>query len=693
MHPKFTKSIAFLSMFTAMMFFGTDTIAASESENIPTETPTQEILASQTNEETGDVHNDEVNVDEIDISEKNDEKTDAEEQGNGNVQDAETLNEQEAEIEATDTVQADIEESTEQGEALSASNAQDDSSSEFPGIKNLDSDWDQNWMSRLPDGAKINELSIPGAHDAAAHNVAGLDITGPLKAYVARTQDKYISELLETGTRYFDLRIDKTDDGDLGLCHGFMELYDKNNQRLKLDSVINDMRSFLTNHSGEALILQIKCDHDNCDAEIHEYFKSLVDEYPDLIYCGDHVPTLGEARGKMLIFSRLKLIGGVEGESETVAEYSRRRQGLYKMDDGTYWALEISSFNGGDSKTYSMAKTAEFGTSEVWTEDMYDVPRYRKNIYVNYSLLDHGNPPENNYAERVKQEAREKGVDAWSIIYSSMSYQNWASIVKDILLLPFYDDGSLARDMDWPIDGAQYMNPVLKELIASIPDLYTGCLVGDFYDSELLRQIYGSNFLRRNKDPWNSYYEVKFNSQGGSPVDSQQVFYDDKAAQPEDPVRDKYAFVGWYKDASGTEAYDFDTPVTTNITLFANWIEKFTVTFDANGHGTAPSAQTINHGDKAVQPEALTEEGWTFVGWFKDASGSEAYDFATPVTADITLFANWTENEYTVTFDANGHGTAPSAQTIKHGDKAAEPEALTEEGWTFGGWFKDASGT
>ena len=73
----------------------------------------------------------------------------------------------------------------------------------------------------------------------------------------------------------------------------------------------------------------------------------------------------------------------------------------------------------------------------------------------------------------------------------------------------------------------------------------------------------------------------------------------------------------------------------------------YTVTFNANGHGTAPSAQSgIAAGGKVTEPNpAPTAAGWTFGGWYEEQSCTSKWDFATDtVTADITLYAKWTEN-------------------------------------------------
>ena len=68
---------------------------------------------------------------------------------------------------------------------------------------------------------------------------------------------------------------------------------------------------------------------------------------------------------------------------------------------------------------------------------------------------------------------------------------------------------------------------------------------------------------------------------------------------------------------------------------------SYTVTFDANG-GSAVASQRIVSGSKAVKPADPTRDGFTFTGWFTDASGTLAYSFDTAVTANLTLYAAWT---------------------------------------------------
>ena len=190
-------------------------------------------------------------------------------------------------------------------------------------------------------------------------------------------------------------------------------------------------------------------------------------------------------------------------------------------------------------------------------------------------------------------------------------------------------------------------------------------------------------------------FTVNFDANGrGTAPETQTVPYGESAVEPETLTAEGYTFGGWYTDAVCTELWDFATEVTQNVTLYAKWtINTYTVSFDANGHGTAPEVQNVNWNETAVEPQALIAEGHTFGGWYTDAVCTEQWNFDTAITADVTVYAKWTINTYTVSFDANGHGTAPEVQSIVWKETATEPEALTAEGHTFDGWYTDAAGT
>ncbi len=77
--------------------------------------------------------------------------------------------------------------------------------------------------------------------------------------------------------------------------------------------------------------------------------------------------------------------------------------------------------------------------------------------------------------------------------------------------------------------------------------------------------------------------------------------------------------------------------------------ESYAVSFELNGHGKQVEAQTVNAGEKAIKPENPEAESFTFGGWYRDETLTEAFDFETGITSDVTVYAKWTKSESPVT--------------------------------------------
>jgi uncharacterized repeat protein (TIGR02543 family)/uncharacterized repeat protein (TIGR01451 family) len=185
-------------------------------------------------------------------------------------------------------------------------------------------------------------------------------------------------------------------------------------------------------------------------------------------------------------------------------------------------------------------------------------------------------------------------------------------------------------------------------------------------------------------------YTVTFNANGGTAVAPQIVAYGNTASTPTPPTRTGSTFGGWYSDANLITLFSFATPIVGDITLYAKWtLNNYAVTFDSNG-GSAVAPQIVEYQGLASQPAAPTKTGNTFGGWYSDAGLTSTFSFATPIVGDITLYAKWTLNNYTVTFDANG-GSAVAPQIVAYQGFASQPTAPTKTGSTFAGWYSDAN--
>jgi uncharacterized repeat protein (TIGR02543 family) len=184
-------------------------------------------------------------------------------------------------------------------------------------------------------------------------------------------------------------------------------------------------------------------------------------------------------------------------------------------------------------------------------------------------------------------------------------------------------------------------------------------------------------------------YTITFNSNGGSAVTAITQNFGTVVLAPTAPTREGYTFDGWFSNTELTTAYAFTTISAQNITLYAKWIvNQYTITFNSNG-GSAVTAITQNFGSAVTAPTAPTREGYTFDGWFSNTELTTAYAFTTISAQNITLYAKWTVNQYTITFNSNG-GSAVAVITQNFGSAVTAPTAPTREGYTFDGWFSNA---
>lgn len=120
--------------------------------------------------------------------------------------------------------------------------------------------------------------------------------------------------------------------------------------------------------------------------------------------------------------------------------------------------------------------------------------------------------------------------------------------------------------------------------------------------------------------------------------------------------------------------------------------EEYTVTFNAYGGFPMPDEQHVKSGEKAVLPAEPTLKGHTFAFWYlgDDEQNATAYDFNTPVTENITLYANWEKNIYTVTYTDGVDGEEVFAdQTYRVPFEDTTPAfkgTKTRAGYVFAGW-------
>ena len=186
--------------------------------------------------------------------------------------------------------------------------------------------------------------------------------------------------------------------------------------------------------------------------------------------------------------------------------------------------------------------------------------------------------------------------------------------------------------------------------------------------------------------------EATFNPDNGEPTVTKFIDNDKNSKFAElvpEPTKENYTFAGWY---NGNEKFDFTTVPTGDVTLTAKWTANdYYVSFFTE-HGDPPTSQNVKYNGTATDPGKLSEDGYTFDGWYTDETYTKEFDFTKPITSNTTVYAKWTAKDYEVSF-VTEHGKAPASQNVPYNGTADDPGELTAEGYTFDGWYTDDTRT
>ncbi|NLP48487.1 MAG: InlB B-repeat-containing protein, partial [Clostridiales bacterium] len=193
-------------------------------------------------------------------------------------------------------------------------------------------------------------------------------------------------------------------------------------------------------------------------------------------------------------------------------------------------------------------------------------------------------------------------------------------------------------------------------------------------------------------------YTVSFVTNGGTALSPITKDYGTQISAPTAPTRTGYTFAGWYSNEGLTNAVSWPHTVAANVSFYAKWTPyTYTVAYNGNtstGGSTASSSHTYGTA-KALTTNGFSKTGHTFAGWNTAADGSgTGYSNGQSVTnltttngATVTLYAQWTVNQYTISFDSDG-GSAVSPITQNYGTTVTPPATPpTKAGFTFDGWL------
>ena len=177
---------------------------------------------------------------------------------------------------------------------------------------------------------------------------------------------------------------------------------------------------------------------------------------------------------------------------------------------------------------------------------------------------------------------------------------------------------------------------------------------------------------------WDPYpFAIYFNSDGGSEVSEIWADCGSALTAPDDPTREGYTFVGWDPTFPATMPAN-------GVSLTAQWtVNQYTITFNSNG-GSEVTAITADYGTPLTLPSAPDKEGYYFLGWF-DAADPWAMAPTTMPAGDMTLTAFWDPYPFAIYFNSDG-GSEVSEIWADCGSALTAPDDPTREGYTFVGW-------
>ena len=225
-------------------------------------------------------------------------------------------------------------------------------------------DYADEWMADIPDDALLSSVNIPATHDTGTAGVVQ-DLVANLS--FTSCQNLYYDEQLNVGARSFDIRGNATKDNasaaEVKIIHGddTWQCQEKDGSDLTLQSIFNTSLAFLEKHPSETIILTIKPD-DGSTVGMEHAVAEFVKNHQEKVYTDGDIPSMKEARGKIVLIRRFKLTQNYEA-------WQTRAMGL-----------DLTNWDDVSYRDYKYAyKTYDDGKNRVYIQDAYNT--YDCDIY------------------------------------------------------------------------------------------------------------------------------------------------------------------------------------------------------------------------------------------------------------------------------------------------------------------------
>ncbi|WP_165171982.1 phosphatidylinositol-specific phospholipase C domain-containing protein [Adlercreutzia sp. ZJ242] len=342
------------------------------------------------------------------------------------------------------------------------------------------------WMGAMApanNDTLLSQISLPGTHDSGALSI---DNDTEPQTSMAKCQQDYIPTQLNLGIRYLDMRLGNGDDP--GVNHGGMYAYRKDHAGLKLSDVFDYCKTFLGANPTETIVM-LATNSDGDNAKITSAFAKHMsvkkeDSDETWFYDGRRVPTLGEARGKIVLLRRFTPEGADKDKHQYGIDLHDWDQKVEASGEDGLGLIheELVEEKSGD--------TVDRHYTTVYAQDNYNVPADDKPPYVDAALADAVKLPDDD-TQKVKVMVDDKEQDAdvpkanYAVNYTSSSrfvhsYSN-----------PFYAAQAMNEHL--------YRSPYFcnsRMNASSHQSEFIGIIPSDFTDAVLARSVYERQVLQ-----------------------------------------------------------------------------------------------------------------------------------------------------------------------------------------------------
>ena len=184
----------------------------------------------------------------------------------------------------------------------------------------------------------------------------------------------------------------------------------------------------------------------------------------------------------------------------------------------------------------------------------------------------------------------------------------------------------------------------------------------------------------------NTPFTITFDGNGGIPSkESIVVTYNTTYGDLPTATRTGHTFVGWFTEGNEEVTSGTTFTIGKDLTLYAHWaISNYTIAFDGNGGTPSKESIVVTYNSPYGDLPTASRTGHTFLGWFTEGNEEVTSGTTFTIGKDLTLYAHWAINNYTVTFIFN-NGTEVNAE-FPFNSTITYPKGMSRDGFVFAGW-------